>query len=466
MQSPRGSRLTEAPVVKTLVLLTLPMVVGIVGMVAFNLVDTFFVGRLGAMELAAMSFTFPVVLVISSLARGLGVGTAAVLSRAIGEGDRGRVRRLATDGLLLSLLIVLGFALAGIFTIDPLFRALGADEQVLPFIKRYMRIWYLGMPFVVIPMVGNNAIRATGDTKTPSLIMVLAIFVNLSLDPLLIFGIGPFPRLELEGAAIATVIARATTLTVSLLILIKREKMVTLARPKLTDVIASWKKVLYIGLPAAGTMIIIPIATGIVTRMVSLYGPESVAGFGVASRIETFSITVISALATVIVPFIGQNLGAGKIDRIRSGLRFGRLFSLAWGGLLFLVLLLIARPVSGIFNDDPKVIESASLYMKIVSVSYGVFGLFQLITASFNALNKPLHAAFLSLFRVLALYVPLAIAGRSLMGLQGIFGAATVANFISAGVALVMLGSMLKKLTLQHSLKREEFSHRASKSGL
>ncbi len=127
------------------------------------------------------------------------------------------------------------------------------------------------MPFVVVPMVGNNAIRATGDTKTPSLIMVLAILINLSLDPLLIFGIGPFPRLELEGAAIATVIARATTFTVSLLVLTKREKMITLARTKLSEIAASWKKILFIGLPAAGTMII--------TRMISDYGTAIVAGF-------------------------------------------------------------------------------------------------------------------------------------------------------------------------------------------
>jgi putative MATE family efflux protein len=446
MSAPNRSRLTEGPVVKTLIALTLPMIVGIVGMVAFNLVDTFFVGRLGAEELAAMSFTFPVVLIISSLARGLGVGTSAVLSRAIGQGDRGLVRRLTTDGLLLSLLIVLAFAIAGIFTIDPLFRLLGADSDILPLIHRYMRIWYLGMPFVVIPMVGNNAIRATGDTKTPSLIMVLAILVNLSLDPLLIFGIGPFPRLELEGAAIATVIARATTLVVSLLVLSKREKMITLTRVKLQEVIASWKKILFIGLPAAGTMIIIPIATGIITRMISDYGVESVAGFGVASRIETFSITVISALATVIIPFIGQNLGAGRIDRIRLGLRFGQLFSMAWGGLLFIVFLFLARPLSRIFNDDIQVIEAASSYMLIVSVSYGAFGMFQLITASFNALNKPFHAAFLSILRVIVLYVPLAFLGRRLFGLRGMFGAATIANFLSALVAYLLLAAVLKKI--------------------
>ena len=446
MKSANRDRLTKEPVAKTLILLTLPMIVGIAGMVAFNLVDTFFVGRLGTNELAAISFTFPVILVISSLARGLGVGASAVVSRAIGVGDRNIVRRLTTDSLLLSVIIVAAFVATGLMTIDPLFRLLGADERTLPLIRSYMQIWYPGMVFVVVPMVGNSAIRATGDTKTPSLIMVTAIVVNAGLDPLLIFGIGPFPRLELQGAAIATVIARATTFAVSLVILGVREKMLSFEKTKVSEIFESWKRVLYIGLPAAGTMIILPMATGVITRMVSDYGPESVAGFGVASRMENFSITVIAALATVMIPFIGQNLGAGKFERIREGLKFGQLFSMAWGVLLFIFFIFFAKPVAGVFNGDAGVISAAALYMRYVSISFGAFGMFQLITASLNALNRPLQSAAVSLARVLVFYVPLALAGRSLFGMSGIFGAAAVANFLAAAGAFLWLHVILRKL--------------------
>ena len=447
------TRLTDEPVVKTLVLLTLPMVVGIVGMVAFNLVDTFFVGRLGTEELAAMSFTFPVVLVISSLARGLGVGTSAVLARAIGQGDQHKVRRLATDALLLSFLVVAIFAVIGMLTIDPLFRLLGADEEILPLIRRYMRIWYPGVAFVVVPMVGNSAIRATGDTKTPSIIMMTAIVVNLTFDPLLIYGIGPFPRLELEGAAIATVLARATTLVVSLRVLFKREKMLSLDRPKMREVVSSWKKLLFVGLPAASTMIIIPLATGIITRMVAAYGPASVAGFGVASRVEGFALTVVSALGTVLIPFVGQNLGAGKLPRVKSALSFSTGFALAWGALVFVVFLFAARPVARIFNDNPQVIEAAARYLLYVSVSYGAFGMFQLITASFNAMNRPVQAAAVSLVRVFVLYVPLAILGRRMFALEGVFGAATAANILSAALAFVWLKATLRGMSVAKGVK-------------
>jgi putative MATE family efflux protein len=289
------ARLTDGPVVKTLVNLTLPMMVGIIGMVTFNLVDTFFVGRLGTPELAAMSFTFPVILVVSSLAMGLGIGTAAVVSHAIGEGDHHKIQRLTTDGLLLAFLVVTAFSVAGELTIEPLFRGLGADDNTIHLIKKYMSVWYIGVPFVIIPMVGNNAIRATGDTKTPAAIMVVAVIMNLILDPLLIFGIGPFPRLELAGAALATVFARATTLAVSIMVLSRRENMITLKLPGLKEVINSWKQILYIGIPAAATNIILPVSIGIVTRLVSAFGPESVAGFGVASKIEMFALTIIMA---------------------------------------------------------------------------------------------------------------------------------------------------------------------------
>jgi putative MATE family efflux protein len=204
MQNQTRATLIEGHIGKTLIKLTIPMIFGILGMVAFNLVDTFFIGQLGTNELAAISFTFPVVFVIGSLAMGLGMGASAVISRAIGEGDPTRVQRFTTDSLILSVLVVVVFIVIGLLTIDQVFALLGATPQVMPLIKQYMLIWYPSMIFVVIPMVGNNAIRATGDTKTPSVIMLVAVAVNIILDPLLIFGIGPFPALALAGAALAT----------------------------------------------------------------------------------------------------------------------------------------------------------------------------------------------------------------------------------------------------------------------
>ncbi len=422
--------LIEGPVGRTLVKLTWPMVIGILGMVAFNLVDTFWVGQLGTLELAALSFTFPVVMVISSLAMGLGIGTTAVLSRAIGEGDEAKVKRLTTDSLILSFLIVGVFLVVGRMTIEPVFRLLGATPEIMPLVKQYMQIWYPGTIFVVVPMVGNSAIRATGDTKTPSAIMLVAVTVNLILDPLFIFGIGPFPRLELAGAALTTVCARATVFVFSMYILAKRERMLTFSLKPLAAVFRSWKQVLYIGLPAAGTRMIVPLVVGVITRIVSSYGPAAVAAFGVSARIEFFALSVVYALASVIGPFVGQNWGAGRLDRVHLGVKQSEKFSLFWGLGACLLLAAIAHPIASVFNDDPQVIAGIVLYLRIVPIALGLQGIVTISNSTLNVLHKPLHAAVLILGQMVLVYIPLAYLGSSLFGLAGVFGALA---FVYAG---------------------------------
>lgn len=443
MPKREGAVFTRGPITGTLIRLTIPMTFGMIGMVAFNLVDTYFVGRLGTNELAALSFTLPVVLVIQSIALGLGVGASAVISRAIGEGNTGQVRRLTTDSLVLALLTVLGFVIAGLLTITPVFRFLGARQEVLPLAARYMRIWYFGVVFVVVPMVGNNAIRATGDVKTPALIMVIAAIVNTCLDPLLIFGIGPFPRLEIEGAALATVLSRATTFSVALYVLGYRDKMLTRVVPKFRDVLKSWGRILYIGLPTAGTRIVIPLAIGYITRIVSAYGTPAVAGYGVSSRIEFFAFTVVVALSSVLMPFMGQNWGACNHGRLSLGARSAEVLALVWGAFIFILFVVAARPIASLFNSDPDVIATIVTYLRIVPLAYGLQGVRMVASSSLNALNRPLHASALAIGQMFVVYVPLAMLASRLYGLTGVFGALALAYFVGGFAGHVVLGRVL-----------------------
>jgi putative MATE family efflux protein len=435
--------LTEGPVGRTLARLTGPMILAIGAMVTFNLTDTFFVGRLGPTELAALSFTFPVILIVNSIAMGLGIGASAVISRAVGRGEGHEVRRLSTDSLTLALSVVALFVVVGFLTIDPVFRKLGATENVLPLIKQYMRIWYMGMIFVVVPMVGNNAIRARGDTKRPAAIMLVAVAVNVVMDPLLIFGIGPFPRLGVGGAALATVLARASAFIAALYILNFRYRMLTLERCGFSKVLNSWRRILYIGVPTAGSRIIIPIAIGAVTRIVSSYGEKAVAGYGVASRIEFFALAVVFALSSVIGPFVGQNLGAGMHERVNRGIRLGNRFSIFWGLGMLMVLAPPARWIASLFNDDPTVIETAALYLRIVPVGYALQGVFIVSTSTMNVLKKPLHATLMTILEMLVLVIPLAFLGSHLLGLRGVFGAMPIAYIITGIASCMLLGRFL-----------------------
>jgi len=451
MKSTKNNRLKKAAlvdgnIIKILIKMTLPMLVGIAGMMMFNLVDTFFIGKLGIKELAAISFTFPVIFIIQSIALGLGIGTSVVIAKSIGKGNWEQVRFLTTDSLLLSFIVVMLFVAAGYFTIIPVFRLLGAKNEILALVSSYMKIWYFGVPFVIIPMVGNNAIRATGDTKTPSIIMLISISVNVVLDPLLIFGIGPFPRLGLSGAALATVFARATSFSAALFVL-KKYDMLSLKLPSLADIIASWRKILYIGVPASANNLILPISIGIITRLFAQYGANAVAAFGVSSRVEVFSLAIIMALSAVFTPFVAQNLGAKKVHRIREGINYSFIFSMIWGAIIFITFIFAAAPIASLFNKNPEVIRLITLYLKIVSISYGLRGIVLISAATFNALNKPYSAFSLTFIRMFVLYVPLALLGSHLFKIEGIFFGAAAANILAGFVALLWLKTKIKHFT-------------------
>jgi len=414
------------------------MVLGLVAIILFNVVDTFWVGRLGGRELAAMSFTFPVVFLLMSISIGMGVGVTSVVSRVIGEGDTHRVCRLTTDGLFLANTLVIVFAISGILTIGPIFRTLGAPPEMIVLIRSYMVPWYVGIGFIVIPIVGNAAIRATGDTKTPSLIMIIAGGVNMVLDPVLIFGVGPFPRLELQGAAIATVIAYTVTFFAAFWILWKRERMLEFSRPRVREVLDSWSRILYVGVPAAGTQMLVPLGTGILTRLVSKFGPDAVAAFGVGARIESLSMIGPMALAASVTPFVGQNLGARNWPRVRAALRFATRASVVYGAVMAAGLALVAHPLAALFSIDAAVVDLITSYLYILPVSYGLFGVMFAVNSTFNAANQPMKSAFNISVRLFVLAVPLALAGSALAGLPGLFGGISLANMFVGLLAILL----------------------------
>ncbi|SHJ33985.1 putative efflux protein, MATE family [Dethiosulfatibacter aminovorans DSM 17477] len=431
----KKARLTSGNVSKQLLNLYIPMIAGMLGMITFNLIDTFFIGQLGSEQLAAMSFTFPVVLVIHSIAAGVALGSSAIISKLVGEEDHCQISRLSTASLILGFIVNILLAAIGLITIKPLFSLMGAKGITLVYIKEYMTIWYLGMIMLVIPQIGNNIIRALGDTKVPSLIMAVAAITNAILDPLLIFGIGPFPDLGIQGAAIATVISRTLTFIVALYVLKYREQLITFDKISFSKLIESWKKILYIGVPNALVQMSLPIGAGIITRLLSTYGTEAVASFGVATKIESFALSFTGALAIAIGPFIGQNLGAKKFNRAAKSYKTVEMFSIIIGIVLALVLGIFSKPIAAIFNDDSNVINTITLYIRIVPIAYAFQGILRIGSTVLNVLNKPFHSSTLIVIQIFILYVPLATLGSKLFGLTGIFGALSLSYLISGTIA-------------------------------
>ncbi len=433
--------ITNDPIWKLLIHMTFPMIFGMLGLVAFNIADTYYVTKLGLNQMAAMTFTFPVVMIVGSLAQGIGLGSAALISKAQGQNDKKQVTRYATDSLLLGLLLVFIFVVVGFFTINPLFTLLGADETTLPYVREYMKIWYGGVIFLVVPMIGNSSIRAIGDTRTPAIIMSFSALINIILDPLLIFGPGPFPSLGIQGAAIATVIARAFTLIFSFYIQAFRFRIISLKGVSIQKILSSFKDLLFIGLPNAVTRIMTPLAVAAVTGLIASFGKEATAGFGIASKIEPFAMIIINSMVSIYVPLLGQNLGAKKTDRVHEIIKKSSIFSMVYGGFIMILLMVFGGWIAGLFTDIPEVIKTVQTYLFIVPICYGIQGLFLVQTSTLNVLNKPILSALFSVLRLFALYVPLSLILSGVLELSGIW----IAMNTSYLIVVIALGFILKR---------------------
>jgi Na+-driven multidrug efflux pump len=215
-------------------------------------------------------------------------------------------------------------------------------------------------------------------------------------------------------------------------------------RAPLAEILASWRHMLHIGIPAVATNAIIPVSSAIVVSMVAVFGVEAVAGYGVAMRIEPIFLIPFYALSAVSSPFFGQNFGAGRHGRLLEARRAVTRFCLAFGLVLALLLALVARPLTGVFSDTAAIQDVAVAYLWIVPLSYGAYGLVMSVNASFNGMGKPAPGVVISSLRVIVLFLPLAFLGRWLLGLPGLFGASALSNLILGLVGFAWLGRVIR----------------------
>jgi len=438
--------LLNGKVSSTMWKMTIPMVFAMMAMVLFNVVDTIYIGWFGTDELAAISFTFPVVFFFASIMGGLGMGATSIISRTLGAGDKERAARLTTDALLLSIAVAIITMSVGLATIEPLFRALNVKAELFPLVKDYMEIWYFGIPAVAIPMVGNAIIRATGDTKIPMKIMLFAVTVNIILDPILIFGIGPFPRMGIRGAALATVFARLITMFLSVYVLVRVKKLIKWKLPSLKELERSWIDILHVGAPNAFVSALTPVSLGVVTSVISsMVGKFAVAGYGAATRLEAFVIMPIIAFCTALVPFVGQNYGSGKEHRVREGIRLGYRAGIAYGIIVFAIFSVTAPLTARMFTSDPEVIRNYCYYIWLGGLGWNGLAISYIVTNSFNALGKPLPAFVITIIRVVVLLLPHVLLGALFMGAKGAFVGMAIANGLAGIIAFVWLEKVIRK---------------------
>lgn len=411
--------LLTAPIPNVLTQMTIPMIFGLIAILMFNLVDTFFISLLGTESLAAISFTFPVTFAVNCITMGIGIGLSTSIGRLLGQGDAKNAARFSSHGVLLAVVLVTFASILGLLTIKPLFLLLGATDDLISLIEQYMQVWYLTIPLLVIPMAGNSAIRATGDTKTPAKIMMLAGCINGLLDPLLIFGYGPFPELGIQGAAIASAFSWLGALCGSLYVLIKREKL--LAWPYFPTLWHDWQQILKVGTPAALSNAMNPLSGALLMMMLASHGTAAVAAYGAAQRIESILILVLMSLTSALTPFMAQNIGAKNIERSFAGLFLSMRFSIVFQLMIFAMMVPLSIPLSALFSQEPSVRDLLWHYLLVVPLSYGFQGIVMMLVSGLNALHQPMRAFQWSVMRLFVFTLPAAWLGSYLYDVEGLF---------------------------------------------
>ena len=420
--------LTQGSVSRSLYRLTAPMLLGVSSSILVHVLEMGFIGQLSTGHVAAVTFTFPITMILTSIALGVGIGASSVIARSVGAGDRQDMRRLASHSILLMGGLMTFLAFVGWTLIDPLFMAMGAPADMLPLIHSYLDIYYPGAVLFTLTMIAGSILRAAGNAGVPGFMMAAGALFNLVIDPILIFGWFGFPRLELAGAALAMTITRVLT-TAALLFCVHQDGLVQTAAP-FKGFMNSARRILKIAVPAAATQVIGPVSGALITRLLAAHGEAVVAGFGVATRIEAVAVMSLFALSGSIGPFVGQNWGANRLGRVRLGMRAAYRFSLAWGLAAALLMALCGGRLAAWINADAEVVAVAALYLWIVPISYGCWGLLMMSSASFNALGKPVPSTILSFTRMFAVYVPAAMLLDSFYGYGGIFAATALSNSI------------------------------------
>ncbi len=422
---------------------TWPMAIGVLALLGFQLVDSAFIARLGTTPLAAQSFTFPLSFFIIGIQVGIGIAIAALISRAIGAGEDARAKRLG------SLVLMAGGGVIGLLAISlwglqvPIFKLLGADQTTLEHIRPYWAPQLVAAWLGAVLYFLYSLFRAHGDTKLPGKMMVLSSLVNLALDPLLIFGVGPWEGLGLPGAAWATIAAFTTGLVITWSKLAK-QRWLSLEGLK-EEALFSYKPFAGIAGPAMMSQLMPPLAAMLAISIVAPLGDTYVAAWGLASRLETLSLMVILAMTMSLPPWLGRCYGAGDWGQIHRLLRLALKVAVLWQLSLGLLMALGAPWVALALAGQPEVREALALLIRFLLPSYAALGVCMLVVSAGNALGWPLRAMLLSGARLFICYLPCLWVGAQLGGWLGLASGAAIGNLLAGLTAWRVLKRILSR---------------------
>ncbi len=396
----------------------------------FAVVDIYFVGTLGASAVATVGLTETYLFLLYSIAMGLSMAVTAIVARRVGEKDRDQAGIAAVQAIFIAVLISLPFSATGILFARDLLQLMGADEWTLQHGYPYMQ-WMLGGNAVVMLLFIINAIfRGAGDAAIAMRVLWLANGLNMILDPALIYGLGPFPEMGIQGAAIATNIGRGVGVLAQLWVLFQGGKHLQSIRSHLQ---VDWKvvgRILRTSLGGIGQMIVAMTSWIFVMRIIAEFGSTAVAGATIALRIMMFTMMPAWGMSNAVATLVGQNLGAQKPDRAERSV-----WVTGFWNMLFLIGVSIfyfffSDSLVGIFTDDPNVVAVGGKWLTIVSYSYFVYAWWMVAVQAFNGAGDTATPTKINLVFFWLIQIPLSYFMAKTLGFEytGVFWAIFVSE--------------------------------------
>jgi putative MATE family efflux protein len=421
---------TRIPLGKAVFLLAVPMILELIMESTFAVVDIFFVGKLGASAVATVGLTETYLFLLYSIGMGLSMAVIAVVARRIGEKEKEKASITAVQAVFLAIIVSLPFSIAGIFFAKDLLAIMGADAWTLETGYRYTQ-WMLGGNAVIMLLFIINAVfRGAGDAAIAMRVLWIANGFNIVLDPLLIFGWGPFPELGIEGAAIATNIGRGIGVLTQLYFLFRGGKHIRVLRSHIKfhfDIIV---RILKTSIGGIGQMIVAMTSWIFIMRILAEFGSETVAGATIALRIMMFSMMPAWGLSNAVATLVGQNLGAGHPERAERSVWITGLWNMIFLIGVAVVYFLNSEALVGIFTDDAGVISVGGKWLQIVSYSYFVYAWWMVATQAFNGAGDTMTPTKINLVFFWVIQIPLAYVMAKVfnLGHTGVFWAIMISE--------------------------------------
>ena len=429
---------TQGSIGRAIVLLSVPMMLEMAMESVFAVVDVYFVSSLGASAVATVGLTESVLTLVYAVAIGLSMGTTALVARRIGEKNPREAADAAVQAVLVATAACIPFAVAGIFFAKDILRLMGADAWALEHGYRYT-VWMLGGNAVIMLIFVINAVfRGAGDAAIAMRVLWIANGVNLVLDPLLIFGWGPFPKMGIEGAAIATNIGRGVGVLVQLWVLFRGAKHIRVAGSQVRLHVEVMGRLVRTSLGGIGQFIIATSSWIGLVRIVSVFGSEAVAGYTIAVRIFLFTLMPAWGFSNAAATLVGQNLGARQPERAERSVWITGLANMAFLALISLIYITFCEELVRIFTSDPGVVQAGAQCLRIVAYGYIFYAWGMVMPQAFNGAGDTLTPTKINFFCFWLLEIPLAYALAIPFGFQqnGVFWSVVAAESTAGLVAI------------------------------